>query len=325
MHKSDIVESILNTKFPFHELIFGKKAVNPHTVIDSEIIDRANDSTGNSIESMWFLADDFLSATKDHNSDNLTDCVILSCYIIDYDNTIEILEKADRRLITELYARYETSLNKPSNALTDRDYYVFFSNPRSPVDIQYWMSFPSWTVDEAVHIIHGKDPRYVPSGDHIRFYALRSSPFALSVQKSREITKRAIEIKELQDPIDPVSFLQWADSQSLADAASISKLALQFKRAESYQDVLEKYMDITRERDQLIEKLKSYNEIKPKTSSSYLKIIFGISKKKYNIQKGMALPISKIMNDLNLSGVKIDETTVRKHLDDARKLVEGDR
>lgn len=324
MNKSDIVERLLDAKFPFHALIFGRQVINPDMNIDSEIISRANDVTSNSIERMWSLTDDFHSATRAHNIGDLSDETIILCYVKDYDNTIDFLEQADGRRIVELYARYENSLHEPANELTDRDYYVFFSNPRSPVDIQYWMSFPSWTVDEAVHIIHGKDPRYVPSGDHIRFYALRYSPFALSVQKSREITKRALQVNELREPIDPVSFLQWAESQTLADASSIFELALQNKRPDPYQIILERNRELSKECSELRARLTEYGELDSKTSSSYLKIIIGLSKERYNIRKGRVLPISKIMSDLHLSGIKIDENTVRKHLEEARRLVEGD-
>ena len=71
-----------------------------------------------------------------------------------------------------------------------------FNQPRADMDVTHWSRMSYWTLDEAVALSLGKDPRVV-KWDRVKSL-VHSSPFASEFGARREIAIRAIEAKRLR-------------------------------------------------------------------------------------------------------------------------------
>jgi hypothetical protein len=84
----------------------------------------------------------------------------------------------------------------------------FFSQSRADVDVTHWSRMSYWTLDEAVALSLGKDPRVV-KWDRVKSL-VHSSPFATEFEARREIVIRAIVMRQLSRSTIPSVFLAWA-------------------------------------------------------------------------------------------------------------------
>lgn len=89
----------------------------------------------------------------------------------------------------------------------------FFNQPTANADIDYWSKQAYWSIDEAIALILGKDPRKV-TWKNLEPY-LSTSPFAMKFHELRELAKRYVNCKELFDPVFPSVFLAWAKRMSI--------------------------------------------------------------------------------------------------------------
>jgi hypothetical protein len=85
----------------------------------------------------------------------------------------------------------------------------FFNQSRADVDVTHWSRMSYWTLDEAVALSLGKDPRVV-KWDRVKSL-VHSSPFATEFDARREIVIRAIVMRQISNSTIPAVFLAWAD------------------------------------------------------------------------------------------------------------------
>jgi hypothetical protein len=85
----------------------------------------------------------------------------------------------------------------------------FFNQPRADMDVRHWSRMSYWTLDEAVVLSLGKDPRVV-NWNRVKSL-VHVSPFATEFGARREMAIRAIVMRQLRDPTIPAVFLAWAD------------------------------------------------------------------------------------------------------------------
>lgn len=91
---------------------------------------------------------------------------------------------------------------------------LFFNRPGASADLGYFAKLATWSLEEAVALSLGKDPRVVsrqamesgPSMSEVWSYA----PFPLKYSKRSEIVRRAMLAHTLDDPTRPAAFLTWA-------------------------------------------------------------------------------------------------------------------
>jgi hypothetical protein len=84
-----------------------------------------------------------------------------------------------------------------------------FNRPEAKADFEYWAKMSYWTIDEAVALSLGREPKsalwkYVESIAGI-------SPFAAKFAAKRELAMRAKAMGQLWDSTIPAIFLAWAD------------------------------------------------------------------------------------------------------------------
>ena len=90
----------------------------------------------------------------------------------------------------------------------------FFNQPESNANFDYWSKQAYWSIDEAIALAFGKDPRKV-MWKNIQSYLL-VSPFAKNFYEIREMAIRYVNCRELFDPVSPSIFLAWAERMSIS-------------------------------------------------------------------------------------------------------------
>jgi hypothetical protein len=84
----------------------------------------------------------------------------------------------------------------------------FFSEPFSVADIEYWSQISYWTIDEAVALSFGKDPRVV---NWARLQPIGEWSAFVSTYRARlELAGRAAEAGQIAAKTTPAYFLAWA-------------------------------------------------------------------------------------------------------------------
>lgn len=145
----------------------------------------------------------------------------------------------------------------------------FFNKPSCNADFSYWAKQAYWSIDEAIALILGKDPRKV-TWDNIKTY-LSSSQFVKKFHELRELAKRYVHCKELYNSVFPSIFLAWAKRMQISIPKelneAVSALGIQIsdwkgcydKKNEQYNQLNELYtqaLKIISTKEKVIEELK---------------------------------------------------------------------
>lgn len=90
----------------------------------------------------------------------------------------------------------------------------FFNQPDCNADYSYWSKQAYWSINEAIALILGKDPRKV-TWDEVKKY-IPNSPFANKFNELKELASRYVICKELYDPVFPGVFLAWIERMDIS-------------------------------------------------------------------------------------------------------------
>ncbi len=227
----------------------------------------------------------------------------------------------------------------------------FFNHPRANADFEYWAKAAYWTLEEAIVLSFGKDPKVVTEDRILRsssrglvFY---NSPFVIEYQKRTDLMRRAEEWGDLEDPVAPSVFVSWAKKndikipQMLEEQVELRHEAIvDWKKA--YDEFLEKhnkYIDtvsrLLKHKDEEIEKLHALLalndeqkkiENKPvhaKERDTFLKIIIAMAIEGYSYDpeaKKSPIP-QEICDDLVKLEIPLDPDTVRAKIKEAAELL----
>jgi hypothetical protein len=90
-----------------------------------------------------------------------------------------------------------------------------FHSKGALADFPYWSRMAHWTLDEAVALSFGRDPsqvklKLVQPYTVAQFAEGFVSPFAVEYVRRHELARRAVQWKQLFDPVLPAIFLAWA-------------------------------------------------------------------------------------------------------------------
>ena len=108
----------------------------------------------------------------------------------------------------ELASLLESERAKEQIELEEIEAAQFFNLPDADADFQYWSRTAHWTLDEAVALTFGKDPRKVNWGV-LKGRYFRSSFVKRYVELSG-LTARALKWERLFDPVLPGIYIAWA-------------------------------------------------------------------------------------------------------------------
>lgn len=226
----------------------------------------------------------------------------------------------------------------------------FFNWPTADADFDHWSKAAYWTLDEAVALAFGKDPRIV-NWDALKAH-VQISAFAGSYSALRDLTLRAQTTQQLYDPVIPGFFLGWAKRSDITYPPELEAKVVERGNHvgdwRSLYDDLKKVTDRQAEalkrtilqRDQTITELGNERDgllsrlaeaVKPgrteslggKERESALKLIMGmaIGGYAYNPNAKRNDSTADIVSDLDRKGLHLDPDTVRKWLKEGRDLL----
>lgn len=114
--------------------------------------------------------------------------------------------------VDELMSLYQLERAKEAEELrakVDREEQQrFFNQPSAKADFVHWCKAAHWTLDEAIALSFGKNPKVV-TWERVKEF-VHISPFAQRYEQVRDLALRAKAWNQLYDPVLPSFFLAWA-------------------------------------------------------------------------------------------------------------------
>jgi hypothetical protein len=140
-------------------------------------------------------------------------------------------------------------------AIESRERFLFFNRPIAQADYVYWARMPIWTVEEAVALSLGKDPRIV-NWATFQSERLMATPYAFRFAGIAGLIQRSVDAGVLDYPLEPKLYLEWCDSiefhtpEALAEeltkvnGALVNWQAAYFRLREMHEQMRAGYRDI---------------------------------------------------------------------------------
>lgn len=139
----------------------------------------------------------------------------------------------------------------------------FFSQPSANADLSYWAKMSHWSLDEAIALSFGKNPRVV-NWESIKPF-VKVSTFAVEYERRRDLTLRAVPWNRLYDPVLPGLFLAWAKGLEISVPSDLEGLVIKFGGnigdfKTAYESLEKSYKTLQAQYEDHIGKLKGMNE-----------------------------------------------------------------
>jgi hypothetical protein len=182
------------------------------------------------------------------------------------------------------------------------------------VDYEFWGRMPGWTIAEAAALLVGLDPDSVSS--ETGKDALRETKHRQYYQLRRRL-KRARKMDDLDDPMRPRDFLEWAVSNKLNVSHDLQQGVHIGKKLQNWR---QKYFSMKRKRDALVDKSKDV--VTPKERTSLLTIILAMVRQILKHQAGNPHTVSAIRKAVEKAELKLSDDAIRKYLSEAEEKLE---
>jgi hypothetical protein len=188
----------------------------------------------------------------------------------------------------------------------------FFHKPSANADFDFWSKAAYWTLDEAVALSFGKDPKKV-YWDGIKSLVERSS-FIQGYGKVRELANRAKAAGLLKEPTLPLAFVLWAKKNDLAFPEQLEKNVT----AQAQKGAVPAAHAVASPKLPTPAKDKK-DELKTREKDTLLKLVIGMAVEGYRYDPKAAknTAVADIVSDLNKLGLSLDADTVRRWLKEA--------
>lgn len=92
---------------------------------------------------------------------------------------------------------------------------LFYNLPEADADFNHWSKMAYWSIEEAIALSFGKNPKMV-SWQALQECYFKNTDFMIKYNEIRDIALRAVKWKQLSDPIEPLSFIQWANKTGIS-------------------------------------------------------------------------------------------------------------
>jgi hypothetical protein len=246
----------------------------------------------------------------------------------------------------ELQALFESEVRKNKEEWQAKreaeEKLLFFNSAAADADFDHWSRAAHWTLEEAVALSFGKDPKQV-NWRSISTYE-NVSPFPKKYADRLDLARRAILWQKLFDPVLPGIFIGWARDNEIEFPDQLEALVrtrgnfvgswksnfealLESHNALQGQtdQLLESHASVVRQRDEALARLAESQNF-PASSiesgcgvrekESLLKLVIGlaIGGYGYDPKSSRNAKASEMANDLVLAGVPLDDDTIRKWL-----------
>ncbi|MEI9417466.1 hypothetical protein [Mesorhizobium sp. Cs1321R2N1] len=234
---------------------------------------------------------------------------------------------SDEEFLIALNVKKEKIRNRARMASDERsrksDLYAFFSQPTATADFAYWLPMPAWSIDEAVALSFGKDPRVVSTHALVRIHR---SLFRPAYEARTEQVRRAVTIGQLTDPIRPAEFSAWAKDVGIDVDKAVSDFC--YSKTDRLRDEL---ADMTAEAERLRKSFTELTKLQPaepghKRLVSLYRILLGLAVLRYgHFKNGKAGASRKIAELLApYPELKVGEDAIRDCLQKAKEFLDFD-
>lgn len=188
----------------------------------------------------------------------------------------------------------------------------YFNQPDADADFDFWSKAAYWTLDEAVALSLGKDPKKV-KWDDIKSLIDRS-PFIQGYGKRRDLANRAKTAGQIKEPTPPSAFVEWSQENDLSFPQQLAeKVKARMKKT-----------DATVPTPSAPAKPKA-NELKTREKDTLLKLVIGmaVAGYRYDPKATKNQAVTDITDDLAKLGLSLDADTVRRWLKEAASMLPG--
>jgi hypothetical protein len=205
----------------------------------------------------------------------------------------------------------------------------FFDQETAKADFSYWSKMASWSLDEAVALSFGKDPRVV--NPRAMQKTCSKATFVKSFLELAQLAYRAKEGGELRGMNSLTNYIDWVRKYDLPFPKELEELveANLGKRI----DWKERYEALVKEFDERNEasknsalkpKEKKEKQLSTKERNTLLKLVVGmaIDGYGYDLSASRSSMPREIAAGLLTHNISIDEDTVRNWLNEAKELVD---
>lgn len=207
----------------------------------------------------------------------------------------------------------------------------WFSNPGCAADFDYWCKASFWTLEEAMALTLGKEPRLVTS-DSVKAEE-RFSPFVQEFKQRLELGRRAEIAGQLPPLFNSLTFIVWAkhidlscppEMEALITPSSGSRVDWKAKYEEeaAAHAIAKKELEAR----EVITKGAGVRPVSPKERESLLKLVIGMAVEKfgYDPKASKSPTTERIATALRTQGIPLDEDTIRKYLQEGREMLSLD-
>jgi len=221
-----------------------------------------------------------------------------------YRAELQVLEEE------QLFALAYQEREKEAHELTELEEQTpFYNRSNAQADFEYWAKFPLWTLDEAVALTLGKDPRII-TWSRVEEYT-ETSPFAARFDNLRRFVVRAKEAKRLPELVSPTNYIAWAKANHIALPPELEKSVQAFSGKVPdwkalYEEAKLQLASVTEELERREAADKPLGE---KEKNTFYRLILTMAVRGYGYDpRAVRSPTSKdIAGDTQLLGISIDE------------------
>lgn len=231
----------------------------------------------------------------------------------------------------EIKALYDVELEKRN---LEDDQRRFFSEPKAAGDFEHWGRMELWSLDEAISLSFGKDPRIV-FWSRIESILSYLSPFVSKYHDLREIVGRAVLAKVLTNPVKPEVFVAWAEKNGIPLPEKLTEIVK--NRGQETPDWQTRYDDLTAKTSktiseqevsifqltQQLEKALAEKPLQTRERNTAYKLIVGMAAAWYGYDPKIkkSTTVSEITSDLQRVGISVDEETLRRWLQNGSEFL----
>jgi hypothetical protein len=184
------------------------------------------------------------------------------------------------------------------------------SKATEDVDYDFWGRMPGWTISEAAALLLDIDPDNIPTGGQSDVAPPGTREW--DYYRLRRRLRRAQKMDDLDNPMRPTDFLEWAISNNL-NVRDILKESV--KSGKKLQNWRAKYFSMKRKRNALIARLE--DNVSPKERTSLLKLVLGMARKSFNHKVDSPHTVTKIEKALQEANLSVSNDVIRKYLAEA--------
>jgi len=221
-----------------------------------------------------------------------------------------------------------------------------FNNLKRPVDFEHWCKRSRWNTIQAITLTLEQNPENFDGNEWLKIKRYTKVGFVQAFKKRIELLNNAIEFHEIDAELQgsiyqdnhkvliPMNFLAWAKKKDISFSPELESLVKKYNIDTYNVDLEDDYKLLKVEMDKVtVENKKLKESLNGKKLKSLQKFCIGVLALKYGKDKIIALanksalPQSKqnvqnisyaqIIKDLSLTGIKMDDETIKKYIDES--------